>query len=659
MYQNALVNETSLYLKQHAHNPVEWHAWSPHVFEEAKKENKLVLVSIGYSACHWCHEMEKECFEDEEVAELMNKHFVCIKVDREERPDVDMVYMTAVQLMTQRGGWPLNCFTLPDGKPIYGGTYFPKDQWMNVLRSLVHTFQTEPQRVKEYADNLTDGITQSELIHLPQELVTREEEKLHELVVRWARSWDMDEGGTTKAPKFPLPSNYLFLLRYGYHFDHAKTNSFVHLTLQKIVRGGIYDQLGGGFARYSVDMLWKIPHFEKMLYDNAQLLELYAEAYALSRNEEYARSLKQTVSWLSREMLGEHGAFYSAIDADSEGEEGKFYCWSKEELGFLSKAQQALVNDYFSVNSAGYWEEEKYVLLRRESDESIARKHDYELPEFYVKLDEIIDLLFQKRKERIAPGIDKKSLCSWNAMLLNGLITTYRATNDDGCLLMARKIGTWIRNTQFQQGILYRNFAEGKTAISGFLEDYAFSIEAMIALYQATAELDWLLFAKELCEIVETKFQHKESKMCYFSADDDTLITRKMEIHDNVIPSTNSVMAMNFLRLGTYFKKSDWLYYSEQMVSNVYEGMEQYGSGYSHWANVLLLQLKGIKEVHVNDATLSRAEIVSTCTWGELIAYHREIPMSELYSSKGLYVCGNGICSPNIESIPALKKALF
>jgi len=530
---------------------------------------------------------------------------------------------------------------------------------MHVHRSLVHTFQTEPQRVKEYADNLTDGVTQSELINRPQELVTKEEEKLHELVVRWARSWDMNEGGTTKAPKFPLPSNYLFLLRYGYHFDHAKTNRFVHLTLQKIVRGGIYDQLGGGFARYSVDMLWKIPHFEKMLYDNAQLLELYAEAYVLSRNEEYARSLKQTVSWLSREMLGEHGAFYSAIDADSEGEEGKFYCWSKEELGFLSKAQQALVNDYFSVNSAGYWEDEKYVLLRRESDEAIAHKHDYELPEFYVKLDEIIDLLFQKRKERIAPGIDKKSLCSWNAMLLNGLITTYRATNDDGCLLMARKIGAWIRNTQFQQGILYRNFAEGKTAIPGFLEDYAFSIEAMIALYQATAELDWLLFAKELCEIVETKFQHKESKMCYFSADDDTLITRKMEIHDNVIPSTNAVMAMNFLRLGTYFKNSDWLYYSEQMVSNVYEGMEQYGSGYSHWANVLLLQLKGIKEVHVNDATLSRAEIVSTCTWGELIAYHREIPMSELYTSKGLYVCGNGTCSPNIESIPALKKALF
>ncbi|MFM7636847.1 MAG: thioredoxin domain-containing protein [Crocinitomicaceae bacterium] len=658
MYQNALVNETSLYLKQHAYNPVEWHAWSPQVFEEAKKDNKLVLVSIGYSACHWCHVMEKECFEDEEVAELMNKHFVCVKVDREERPDVDMVYMTAVQLMTQHGGWPLNCFTLPDGKPIYGGTYFPKDQWMHVLRSLVHTFQTEPQRVKEYADNLTDGITQSELINRPQELVTKEEEKLHELVVRWARSWDMNEGGTTKAPKFPLPSNYLFLLRYGYHFDHAKTNGFVNLTLQKIVRGGIYDQLGGGFARYSVDMLWKIPHFEKMLYDNAQLLELYAEAYALSRSEEYARSLKQTVSWLSREMLGEHGVFYSAIDADSEGEEGKFYCWTKEELGILSKSQQALANDYFSVNSAGYWEDEKYVLLRRESDEAIARKHDYELPELYVKLDEIIDLLFQKRKERIAPGIDKKSLCSWNAMLLNGLITTYRATNDDGCLLMARKIGTWIRNTQFQQGILYRNFAEEKTAIPGFLEDYAFSIEAMIALYQATAELDWLLFAKELCEIVETNFQHKESKMCYFSADDDTLITRKMDIHDNVIPSTNSVMAMNFHRLGTYFKNSDWLYYSEQMVSNVYEGLEQYGSGYSHWANVLLLQLKGIKEVHVNEATFSRAKIFSTCTWGELIAYHREIPMSELYTSKGLYVCGNGTCSPNIESIQDLKKAL-
>jgi len=659
MYQNALVNETSLYLRQHAYNPVNWLAWSPQVFEEAKRQNKLVLVSVGYSACHWCHVMEKECFEDEEVAALMNDYFMCIKVDREERPDIDMVYMTALQLMTQRGGWPLNCFTLPDGKPIYGGTYFPKEQWMHILRSLEHTFQSEPERVQEYAEKLTEGIIQSELIARPNKIVAQEEEKLHELVVRWSRSWDLMEGGTTKAPKFPLPSNYLFLLRYGVYFNHLKTTNYLQLTLLKIARGGIYDQVGGGFSRYSVDMLWKIPHFEKMLYDNAQLLELYAEAYASTKNEEYARVLKQTVSWLSREMLGEHGAFYSAIDADSEGEEGKFYCWSKEELGFLSKSQHALVYDYFSVNSAGYWEDEKYVLLRRESDEAIARKHDFKLPEFYVQLDEIIDLLFQKRKERVAPGVDKKSLTSWNAMALKGLLATYRAIENEACLLIARKIGNWIRYNQYQQGCLYRNFADEKTTIPGFLEDYAFTIDAFIELYQATAELDWLLLAKEFCEIVEVNFQHKDSKMCYFTSEDDALIARKMEIHDNVIPSTNAVMAMNFFKLGTYFKHQEWLYNSQQMVANIYDGMEQYGSGYSHWANVLLLQLKGIKEVHVNDATLSREKIVSACTWGELIAYHREIPMSELYTSKGLYVCGNGACSPNIESISDLKRALF
>ena len=658
MYQNELVNESSLYLKQHAGNPVSWKPWSQKVFDDAQKENKLVLVSIGYSACHWCHVMEKECFEDEEVAKIMNAHFVCVKVDREERPDVDMVYMTAVQLMTQRGGWPLNCFTLPNGKPIYGGTYFPKEQWKYVLQSLVHTYQKDPEKVNDYDEKLTEGIQQNELIDSPVFDVKKEEEKLHELVLRWSRSWDLLEGGTSKAPKFPLPSNYLFLLRYGNHFDHSKTKTFVNLTLQKIARGGIYDQIGGGFARYSVDMLWKVPHFEKMLYDNAQLLELYAEAYVLSKNEEFARVLKQTVSWLSRDMLGERGAFYSAIDADSEDEEGKFYCWTKDELSFLSKSQQALVYDYFSVNSAGYWEDEKYVLLRRESDEAIARKHDFELPGFYVQLDEIIDLLFQKRKERIAPGIDKKSLCSWNAMLLTGLISTYRATNDDGCLLMARKIGTWIRNTQFQQGILYRNFTEGKTAIPGFLEDYAFSVEAMITLYQATAELDWLLFAKELCDIVETNFQHKESKMCYFSADDDSLITRIMEIHDNVIPSTNAVMAMNFLRLGTYFKQSEWLNYSDQMVSNVYDMMDQYGAGYSHWANVLLLQLKGIREIHVNDSEITTSQIFSIATWKDLIMYHREIPLSSEYKEKGIYICGNGQCLPRIDDFKELERSL-
>jgi len=323
-YTNELIKESSPYLRQHAHNPVHWIPWSDDLFKRAKRENKPVLISVGYSACHWCHVMEHECFEDEEVAALMNKHFINVKVDREERPDVDQVYMTAVQLMTQRGGWPLNCFTLPDGRPIYGGTYFPKDQWVHILRSLDHTFRTDLDKAVWYAEKLHEGIVLHELIDEPVKNEDLTQEKLHELVLRWSRSFDISEGGDARAPKFPLPSNYQFLLHYGVRFDHEKTLLHVELTLDKMAMGGIYDQIGGGFTRYSVDMLWKVPHFEKMLYDNGQLISLYANAFRHFKKPLYKRTVYQTVEWLQREMLSKDGAFYSALDADSEGEEGKF-----------------------------------------------------------------------------------------------------------------------------------------------------------------------------------------------------------------------------------------------------------------------------------------------------------------------------------------------
>ncbi|MFM6964978.1 MAG: thioredoxin domain-containing protein, partial [Sphingomonadales bacterium] len=297
---NQLSNESSPYLLQHANNPVHWVAWSEDIFERAKAEDKLLLISVGYSACHWCHVMEHECFEDEEVAAIMNAHFINVKVDREERPDVDQIYMTAVQLMTQRGGWPLNCFTLPDGRPIYGGTYFPKEQWMHILKSLVHTYSHDRPKAIDYARQLHEGIQQAELIDVPQEISAFSAERLHEMVVRWARTFDAFEGGTNKAPKFPLPNNWLFLLRYAQLFDEHKIEKQVQLTLDKMAFGGIYDQIGGGFTRYSVDMLWKVPHFEKMLYDNGQLTSLYANAYRHFKKPLYKRTVYQTVDWLQR-----------------------------------------------------------------------------------------------------------------------------------------------------------------------------------------------------------------------------------------------------------------------------------------------------------------------------------------------------------------------
>ncbi len=659
MKPNDLIHESSLYLQQHAHNPVDWKPWSQEAFKQAKQENKLVLVSTGYSACHWCHVMEHECFENEELASYMNQHFVCIKVDREERPDIDQIYMTAVQLMTQRGGWPLNCFTLPDGRPIYGGTYFPKDQWMNVLKSLVYTQEKDPERVLEYATQLEEGVANSELIAVPSPIEKWSDEKLHEMLIRWSRNFDNLEGGPSRAPKFPLPNNYLFLLEFAHYFQDEKVRNHVELTLDKMLQGGIYDQIGGGFARYSVDMLWKVPHFEKMLYDNGQLIQLYSEAYRHLKKDSYKTLVYQTVAWLQREMQDESGAFYSALDADTEGEEGKFYCWSKEELQNLLQEDFAWVKDYYNVNQRGYWEDEKYILLKTESDEYFAKNQNWSLETLRKKVTHVNDTLLHERNKRIKPGLDTKCLTTWNALTITGLCAAYRAFEDEEFLLAARKVGNWILEKQITNGILYRNYAQGKTSIEGFLEDYANVVEAFIQLYQLTAELKWLETAKLLTEKVEKEFQHEESKMCFFTTKNSELISRKMELNDNVLPASNSIMANNFLFMGHYFRNENWIANAEQMLANVYDGMEQYGSGYSNWGLLLLRQLKGIIEIVTIESTSETQQAVaSQLSPFTLATFHLEIPNAENHKNDGIYVCKKGICYPPVPTIIEMSKLL-
>lgn len=588
-YTNALIHETSPYLLQHAHNPVNWVAWSNEAFEEAKRENKLVLISVGYSACHWCHVMEHESFEDEEVAALMNKFFVCIKVDREERPDVDQVYMTAVQLMTQRGGWPLNCFTLPDGKPVYGGTYFPKEQWMQILRSLEHTYRNKPEEVIDYANKLQEGVQQSEWIQSPEPKQAFHKEKLDELVLRWSHQFDQREGGSSRAPKFPLPSNYEFLLRYAVSEENPKIMQHVWLTLDKMALGGIYDQVGGGFARYSVDVLWKIPHFEKMLYDNGQLLSLYAKAYQVKPNETYKRIVYQTTRWMERELLNEYGAFYSALDADSEGEEGKFYVWKKEELTETLGEHFAFAESVFEINGKGFWEEGNYVLMRQDNDEAAAKRLGMEPDLFQEKLAQLHQLLSDERSHRTRPGLDDKSLTSWNAIAMKGLVDAYFAFGDEWFLHLAQKNARWLLKYQTKEdGSLYRSFKLGTSSISGFLEDYAHAIAAFIRLYEATFDIQYLNQAQTWTEFALTHFIDSQSLMFYFTPNDTELIARKMEINDNVIPSSNSVMANNLILLAKLTDKQSYLETAEQMLANVYDGMEQYGSGYSHWGLALM-----------------------------------------------------------------------
>src|SRR5690554_5655477 len=364
--KNRLQNERSLYLQQHATNPIDWQPWSEEAFKKAQAEDKMILISIGYSSCHWCHVMEKEVFEKEEAAVYLNEHFVCIKVDREERPDVDAIYMTAVQLMTQSGGWPLNCVTLPDGRPIFGGTYFPMEHFLNILKTLVQLFHEDRNKMLEYADSLADGMKTAELVQQDKEIVFHVE-KLHDLVKRWSTLFDWQDGGSKRAPKFPLPNNYEFLLQYGKFYGEEAVIQFTHLTLHKIIRGGIYDQIEGGLMRYSTDMYWKEPHFEKMLYDNGQFLSVLAKAHLEEPSSEYQLVLEQTVHWLETKMKTAESMYKSSIDADADGEEGSYYVWKKEEIRTLFPTDFKRVEDFYQVNGNGFWKNGDHILLRKES----------------------------------------------------------------------------------------------------------------------------------------------------------------------------------------------------------------------------------------------------------------------------------------------------
>jgi uncharacterized protein YyaL (SSP411 family) len=664
-YTNELIKESSPYLRQHAHNPVQWIPWSDDLFERAKRENKPVLISVGYSACHWCHVMEHECFEDEEVAALMNKHFINVKVDREERPDVDQVYMTAVQLMTQRGGWPLNCFTLPDGRPIYGGTYFPKDQWMHILRSLDHTFRTDLDKAVSYAEKLHEGIVLHELIDEPVKNEDLTQEKLHELVLRWSRSFDISEGGDARAPKFPLPSNYQFLLHYGVRFDHEKTLRHVELTLDKMAMGGIYDQIGGGFTRYSVDMLWKVPHFEKMLYDNGQLISLYANAFRHFKKPLYKRTVYQIVEWLQREMLSKDGAFYSALDADSEGEEGKFYCWNPSEMSTVLSKEDQWVLEFYNINQRGYWEDEKYIPLRTSSDVEVMRKKGWDEEELEKQIKRINGILLDERSHRIRPGLDTKRLTSWNAMVITGLCDAYGAFGDEEFLHLALKNARWIVSARIHNGKLLRSAGSEEKHIEGFLEDYAHVIEAFIHLYSITFDRSWLDLAMDLSETVRSEFQDAHSKMCYFTAANSTLIARKMDLNDNVLPSGNSLMATNFYRLGELFHKEEYTQDAKQMLMNIHDGMEQYGSGYSGWGSLLMqftcpsfqLAIVGsdVQEMH---QALLKDYLPHAIFCGGLDLSIPVLQDKSIMDKTMVYVCTDGACLMPTSKLDEVRKQL-
>ncbi|HNO70637.1 MAG TPA: thioredoxin domain-containing protein [Bacteroidia bacterium] len=593
---NQLIHESSPYLLQHAYNPVHWLPWSDDAFARAKQENKLVLISIGYSACHWCHVMEHESFEDKAVAEIMNANFICIKVDREERPDVDQVYMTAVQIMTGSGGWPLNCFTLPDGRPIYGGTYFPQQEWVKVLRTLADYYKNETERVYQYANELTAAVRKADLLPPYSEKPSFSKDTLIACVENWTKRFDNEEGGPKKVPKFPLPNNYKFLLRYSQtlnQWEKLQLIKHIDLTLTKMAYGGINDQIGGGFARYSTDGEWKVPHFEKMLYDNAQLVSLYSEAYQLSKNPLYKQMVYETLDFIEREMTSPEGAFYSALDADSEGEEGKYYVWTKEELMNITNADFSLFKEYFNVNDIGLWEEENYILLRKKSDEEIAKQFHLNTKELQSKIGMLKNKVLAEREKRIKPGLDNKILTSWNALMIKGYADAYLVFSDEKFINKAITAADFLlKNLLREDGGLWHqatNKPSTKNRINGFHEDYAFTIEAFVSLYQASLEEKYLTYAKSFTEYAIKHFYDPVSGMFFFTSDlDPELISRKLEIQDNVTPASNSSMALSLFYLATYFDSHEYLSMSEKMLKQVHQEMINYGSAYSNWA---ILQL--------------------------------------------------------------------
>jgi uncharacterized protein YyaL (SSP411 family) len=658
-YTNELIHESSPYLLQHAHNPVNWLPWGTAAFEKAKAEDKLVLVSIGYSSCHWCHVMEHESFEDEAVAKIMNDHFICIKVDREERPDVDQIYMNAVQLMTGSGGWPLNCFTLPDGRPVYGGTYFPKDQWTQVLQNLHYTYQKEKSKILEYADNLTQGVQQSELIEVKTDAVQFDREKLDEMMVNWKRGFDTIRGGNNRAPKFPMPNNYDFMMQYAWHTGDTASMNHVDLTLHKMAFGGIYDQVGGGFSRYSVDTLWKVPHFEKMLYDNAQLVSVYSHAYQRTRQALYKDVVYQTLEWVYREMSTKDGAFYSALDADSEGEEGKFYVWSEQELKTILGADFDFAKNYYNVNSYGLWEGH-YILIRSESDAAFATKQNLTVEQVREKVKSINQKLLTERDKRIRPGLDDKSLTSWNALMITGFVDAYQAFGDELFLKGALMNAKWLVKNQLKKdNSLFHTYKNGESKIDGFLEDYCFTIEAFIKLYEVTFDETWIEKAEALTQYTIAHFYDEKSGMFFFtSVLSKDLIARKMEISDNVIPSTNSTMAKVLFKLGTLTANEDYISKSKQMLSNVYDGMEAYGSAYSNWGMLAMNMTYPYYEVAITGGNWKKLS-------AELNTYYQpnkvlmggekgELPLIQGKFGKisTIFVCVNKACQMPVQEVP-------
>ena len=668
MYTNELIHETSPYLLQHAHNPVDWYPWGDAALAKAKKENKMLIISVGYAACHWCHVMEHESYEDTAVAKIMNEHFICIKVDREERPDVDQVYMNAAYLINGNGGWPLNALAMPDGKPFYAGTYFQKDKWMQLLEYFTDLYKNQHQKIVEQAENVSKGIRDIENVPMNINSVSFSARTLDEMFDTLKQRIDYDKGGTKGSMKFPMPSIWEYLLQYNYLNKNNDALKAVETTLQNMAYGGIYDQVGGGFSRYATDSSWHAPHFEKMLYDNAQLVSLYSQAFQLTKNPLYKRIVYETIAFVKRELTSSEGGFYSSLDADSEGEEGKFYVWSEDEIKEILGSDAEFFCEYFGINSKGNWEPNKNIPDINYGDKDFQKKYNLTNDRLQQKIDSLKIKVLTARAKRIRPQTDDKILTSWNALMAKGLIDAYQAFGEIVFLQMAKtNIDFLLNNVSTKENNLYRNYKNGKATIPAFLDDYAFVISALIDYYQVNFKEEYLQMANNFTQYVEQHFFDKSSGMFFYTDDQHSnLIARKMEVSDNVIPSSNSEMAKSLLLLGLYFENKNYEDQSAQLVKNVIDDIKKNTGYYSNWAQVMTLQLRSPYEVAIvgNNWQQRLSEfhqhyLPNTIYLGGNKEGSLSLLQSKLVEGKTtIYVCENKTCQRPVEEVSVAIKQI-
>lgn len=663
---NELIHTSNPYLKQHATNPIHWKAWNTAVFKTAQEQNKLVVVSIGYSTCHWCHVMEDESFTHSAVAEVMNRHFISIKVDREEHPDVDAYYMKAVQLMTKQGGWPLNVVCLPDGRPIWGGTYFPKQTWLDALEQLAQLYQDKPEATLEFAEKLQEGIYIMGLAPIAKD---EHRFNLPMLIDKWKQSFDLEYGGYQRAPKFMMPTNLLYLQKLGDLNRDKELLNYIDLTLTRMAWGGIFDVIEGGFSRYSVDFKWHIPHFEKMLYDNAQLLSVYSDAYKRTQNPLYLEVISKTVQFIQTHWTSELGGTYSALDADSLDDqgiskEGAYYVWTEADLRRILGSDFDLFAQVFNINKYGYWEEGNFVLIQNESLATIAATHNLSVFDLQERKQQWEAQLLHERNQRAKPLLDDKIISSWNAMLITGLLDAYSASGNTAYLQQAERIHHYIQTYLLDEehGLFHSSHQQNVQTL-GYLDDYSFYIQALLRLFEHTAKQTYIWEAKRLMDLSLDLFLDEKSKFFYFSQEKhaDTVL-RSIETEDNVIPSSNAIMAHNLLYLGVLFEHR---YYSElaHHMIEIMQSQLDYPSAYSQWLLAMLYtespaELAIVGKNALEDCLRLQANLVSK-SFIFPINTPSTIPYFEKYtwsSTTQYYLCENRHCLTPTTALSSLIK---